>query len=53
MTDTTAAPPQHTAMGRVLDVIERAGNKVPHPVMMFLYLIIGVVVAPPCSTSPA
>ena len=31
-------------MGRLLDVIERAGNKVPHPVMMFLYLIIGVIV---------
>ncbi len=29
---------------RMLDVIERAGNKVPHPVMMFLYLIIGVIV---------
>ena len=25
-------------------MIERTGNKVPHPVMMFLYLIIGVVV---------
>lgn len=24
--------------------IERVGNKVPHPVMMFLYLIIGVIV---------
>ena len=43
MSETTAAP-QHTAMGRVLDVIERAGNKVPHPVLMFLYLIIGVIV---------
>jgi aminobenzoyl-glutamate transport protein len=41
---TAATPPQHTAMGRLLDVIERAGNKVPHPVMMFLYLIIGVIV---------
>jgi aminobenzoyl-glutamate transport protein len=41
MTEATA--PQHTAMGRLLDVIERAGNKVPHPVMMFLYLIIGVI----------
>jgi aminobenzoyl-glutamate transport protein len=39
-----AAVPQHTALGRLLDVIERAGNKVPHPVMMFLYLIIGVIV---------
>jgi aminobenzoyl-glutamate transport protein len=30
--------------GGFLDVIERLGNKVPHPVMMFLYLIIGVIV---------
>jgi aminobenzoyl-glutamate transport protein len=44
MTEATATAPQHTAMGRLLDVIERAGNKVPHPVLMFLYLIIGVVV---------
>ena len=29
---------------RVLDGIEKAGNKVPHPVMIFLYLIIGVIV---------
>jgi aminobenzoyl-glutamate transport protein len=41
---TEATVPQHTAMGRMLDVIERAGNKVPHPVLMFLYLIIGVIV---------
>jgi aminobenzoyl-glutamate transport protein len=41
---TAASAPQHTAMGRVLDVIERAGNRVPHPVLMFLYLIILVVV---------
>jgi aminobenzoyl-glutamate transport protein len=39
-----AAVPQHTALGRVLDLIERGGNKVPHPVLMFLYLIVGVVV---------
>src|SRR5262245_24017703 len=45
MTDATAMPaPQHTAMGRLLDVIERTGNRVPHPVLMFLYLIIGVIV---------
>jgi aminobenzoyl-glutamate transport protein len=31
-------------MQKVLDGIEAAGNKVPHPVMMFLYLIIGVAV---------
>jgi aminobenzoyl-glutamate transport protein len=42
MTEATA--PQHTAMGRLLDVIERVGNRVPHPVMMFFYLIIGVIV---------
>jgi aminobenzoyl-glutamate transport protein len=29
---------------RLLDGIERVGNKVPHPVLMFLYLIIGVVI---------
>jgi len=28
----------------LLDFVEVAGNKVPHPVMMFLYLIIGVIV---------
>ena len=43
MTAATAQAPEHTAMGRLLDVIERAGNRVPHPVMMFLYLIIGVI----------
>ena len=43
MTAATLPAPEHTAMGRLLDVIERAGNKVPHPVMMFLYLIIGVI----------
>jgi aminobenzoyl-glutamate transport protein len=42
--DETASAPEHTGGARVLDVIERVGNKVPHPVMMFLYLIIGVVV---------
>ncbi|HYI22315.1 MAG TPA: AbgT family transporter [Candidatus Limnocylindrales bacterium] len=30
--------------GGFLGVIERVGNKVPHPVMMFLFLIIGVIV---------
>jgi aminobenzoyl-glutamate transport protein len=29
---------------RLLDGIEKAGNKVPHPVIMFLYLILGVAV---------
>jgi aminobenzoyl-glutamate transport protein len=31
-------------MDRFLDGIEKAGNKVPHPVLMFLYLIILVIV---------
>jgi aminobenzoyl-glutamate transport protein len=30
-------------MDRMLDGVEKAGNKVPHPVMMFLYLIILVI----------
>jgi aminobenzoyl-glutamate transport protein len=44
MTEAIATPPEHTAMGRLLDVIERTGNRVPHPVLMFFYLIIGVIV---------
>jgi aminobenzoyl-glutamate transport protein len=36
------APPA-TLMQRMLDTIERVGNRVPHPVMIFVYLIIGVV----------
>jgi aminobenzoyl-glutamate transport protein len=31
-------------MQRMLDGIERVGNKVPHPVLMFFYLIIGVLI---------
>ena len=30
--------------GRVLDAIERLGNKVPHPGLIFLALIVGVIV---------
>ena len=52
MTAATAQAPEHTAMGRLLDVIERAGNRVPHPVMMFLYLIIGVILLRPPWPSP-
>jgi aminobenzoyl-glutamate transport protein len=37
----TPAPAQGTSM---LDRIERLGNKVPHPVMMFVYLIIFIAV---------
>lgn len=29
---------------KMLDGIERAGNKVPHPVIIFVYLIVGVII---------
>jgi aminobenzoyl-glutamate transport protein len=37
------APPA-TFMQRMLDTVERVGNRVPHPVMIFVYLILAVVV---------
>ncbi|MEZ4507993.1 MAG: AbgT family transporter [Thermomicrobiales bacterium] len=40
-----AAPPEDRGfVNKMLDTIEKVGNKVPTPVMMFLYLIIGVIV---------
>lgn len=41
MNQISAAP--KTAMQRFLDVVERVGNKVPHPAVIFLILIIIVV----------
>jgi aminobenzoyl-glutamate transport protein len=41
--DQTAAVPK-TAMQRFLDVVERVGNMVPHPVVIFLILIAIVIV---------
>src|SRR5262245_14324216 len=38
------APSKKTFMERMLDGIEILGNKVPHPVMMFVYLIAFVIV---------
>jgi aminobenzoyl-glutamate transport protein len=35
---------RRTFSERMLDGIEKLGNKVPHPVLMFLYLILGVIV---------
>jgi aminobenzoyl-glutamate transport protein len=32
-----------TGMQKILDVVERVGNKVPHPVVIFVYLIIFVI----------
>jgi aminobenzoyl-glutamate transport protein len=40
---TTAAAPAPKESGGFLDIIEKVGNRVPHPVLMFLYLIIGVI----------
>ncbi len=42
MTENATAAPD--GAGGFLDKIERLGNKVPHPVIMFGYLIIGVAV---------
>ena len=39
-----AAEASHPEQKGFLGVIERIGNKVPHPVMLFLYLMIGVVI---------
>jgi aminobenzoyl-glutamate transport protein len=36
--------PAPQASSGFLGAVEKIGNKVPHPVMMFLYLIIGVIV---------
>ncbi len=35
---------QHTGMDRMLDVIERVGNKVPHPAVIFLIMIVVLIV---------
>jgi aminobenzoyl-glutamate transport protein len=41
-----SSPEQHkrSPMDKLLDTVERVGNKVPHPVLMFFYLMIGVIV---------
>jgi aminobenzoyl-glutamate transport protein len=52
MADGAALPTQPAAepegggslMQRMLDGVERLGNKVPHPVLMFVYLIIFIIV---------
>lgn len=44
MTATAGAAPKPGLMDRLLDVIERVGNKVPHPAIMFLALCVGVIV---------
>lgn len=37
-----AASTNPTFMEKALDSIERIGNKVPNPVIMFAYLIVGI-----------
>ncbi len=45
MTEEAAEQPgRRSFMDKLLDAVERVGNKVPHPVLMFSYLIIGVIV---------
>ena len=45
MSDTATAPPENQGfVNKMLGTIEKVGNKVPTPVMMFLYLIIGIIV---------
>jgi AbgT putative transporter family len=44
MTTEAIEQPERTFTERMLDGIERVGNKVPHPAMLFVYLIVGVVV---------
>jgi aminobenzoyl-glutamate transport protein len=43
-TEAVPDPDTDSPSGGFLDRIERLGNKVPHPVIMFLYLIIGIAV---------
>ena len=42
---TPAQPRQRSFMDKLLDGVERVGNKVPHPVLMFAYLILLIIVA--------
>lgn len=42
--ETTPEQLERSPMDRLLDAVERVGNKVPHPVLMFFYLMIGVIV---------
>ncbi len=39
-----ATPENSGLLQKVLDGVEKVGNKVPHPVLMFFYLMIGVIV---------
>jgi aminobenzoyl-glutamate transport protein len=36
--------PKKTGLEKILDTVERVGNKVPHPAVIFIYLILTVIV---------
>lgn len=44
MDTTQTSKPEGGSMKRILDVVEKVGNKVPHPAMIFLFLMIIVIV---------
>ena len=48
MTDTAVPTPapaaDHTFMQRMLDGIERLGNKMPNPAILFVWLCVGVII---------
>jgi aminobenzoyl-glutamate transport protein len=44
ISDAVNAAPSKTAMQKILDAVERIGNSVPHPVVIFLILIAAVMV---------
>ena len=44
MTAAPQAEQKKSFMDKMLNTVEVVGNKVPHPVLMFFYLIIGVIV---------
>jgi aminobenzoyl-glutamate transport protein len=44
VTAPTPTPAEKTFMERMLDGVETLGNKIPHPVLMFLYLIVFIIV---------
>jgi aminobenzoyl-glutamate transport protein len=43
MTGVAEPPAEHTGMARVLDGIERLGNRMPDPAILFLWLCLGVI----------
>lgn len=44
MKETTSLSGKSTLFHKFLDKVEKVGNKLPHPVMLFVYLSIGIVI---------